>query len=113
MMALTAIDAVLSDKRLNLDKTEVIKAMRLLKTSSEFARIANTATAIGLSHLGIDPKENVSLMLEFVENIMALSVDIGYNICNQEIGARELEAFFVSTDTQEEKLPQAKLEQPA
>jgi hypothetical protein len=97
-MTLTSIDAVINDQRLNANKAEISKAMRLLKSSQEFSRLVNVTTAVGLSHLRMDPVMNVKSMLEFVENVMALAVDIGYNIHEQEFGARELETFFGSTN---------------
>ena len=93
-MTLTSIDAVINDQRLNGNKAEVAKAMQLLKRSEEFFRLVNVSTAVGLNHLGINPITNVKPMLEFVENIMALAMDVGYRIHEQEISSRELEVFF-------------------
>ncbi len=98
MMTLTSINAVINDERLNGNKAEIARAMQLLRCSHEFERLTNLSTSIGLTHLGLDPASNVSRMLEFVENVMALAVDIGYKIHKQEVGTRELEAFFGTTD---------------
>jgi len=97
-MNLISIDAVLNDQRLNGNKAEISKAMQLLKRSQEFYRIVNATTNVGLNHLGVEPATHVKPMLEFVENVMALAIELGCKIHEQEIGTRELEAFFGTND---------------
>jgi len=98
-MTLTSIDAVINDQRLNGNKAEISKDMQVLKSSQEFSHMANVSTAVGLHHLGINPIANVKPMREFVENVMALAVELGYKIHEQEQGTRELEAYFGKSET--------------
>lgn len=98
-MNLISINAVIGDQRLNGNRAEISKAMQLLKDSEEFGKIVNVTTAVGLNHLGIEPRISIKPMLEFVENVMALAVELGYKIHEQEQGTRELEEIFGKSET--------------
>lgn len=93
-MTTNTIDTVISNDRRNIDRQQVMKTMQMIKKSEEFYKLVNATSALGLSYLELEPTDNVSAMIQFVENTMALALDIGYRTKEQEIGTAEMERMF-------------------
>lgn len=92
-MTLTALNAVISNDRRNLDRAAFVRDCKVIQASREFMDFVEKAVAIGVAE-GLFAPAAATL----VRTAMVTCLQTGYKVRDQEIGASELEAFFGTTD---------------